>query len=161
MQQVPGRYLAFKQSIFGVSLLSAVTFTSSVSAEPSAEEACQYFLTEVPITGQAVKTTHVAPSAPEFKSLLIGLGRYQTLVESNYRVEFGENTDQSFNKLGELSVEVVCTVDILDRSVIRITIGAGSDVGKEALGATDYYRKIGAPKPIEAQIALGPHGGRY
>jgi hypothetical protein len=147
-------------SCYCFAVLIGVCPTQAIS-QPSAEQACQYFLSDAPIVGSARDAHYRTTTVPEFQDIGKELDRYQTLASVGILVEFGQISDGNFELRGAISASAVCTVDLIDRRVIQMKILDGPIVGSNITNANGDTRRIQGPNEISVDIGSLSHAGKY
>lgn len=145
----------------GLFLAMAGVQPSSAASPPTAEEACIYFLSDVPIVSSAKDVTYKRAKLPAFQVQSDELDRYRVLTSKSILVEFGRIADGNFERLGAISASAECRVDFVDRRVIEIRITDGPEVDSSITNHNGDRRRIAAPKSVLIQIGSLAHYGQY
>jgi hypothetical protein len=130
-------------------------------ATPTSSEACEYFFAHVGIAGPAVDTDHRLVNQPEFVSIKIEIDRYESLLITNSVWEFGETQGTDFNRLGKISANALCNVDIIDRRVLEIWLFDGPDVGTETTTFRGDRREVRGPTLNYIAVGDLHHQGKF
>ncbi len=132
-------------------------------AEPTPEEACAFFLPTLIHPKVSIGSPVVGPI--DFKKVKTSLERYSQYVSENIFIEMLTNKGNGNSELhGIATAKVHCTVDIVDRRVLEITVGGGTACGTTVTDERypqGYKVKI---QPVASQtIAIGNavHKGKY
>jgi hypothetical protein len=141
-------------------LLTSAVITS---AEPSAESACAFFMPT--LNHPTVTEGQVKYPIPSFQRVSLELERYATYTTSNFRVEKITMRDGSREELhGIASAIALCSVDVVDRRVLEISVIPGEETGTTI--SDDRNQRGGKVKIKAVETALisvgnAVHKGKY